>query len=395
MGAPGRRRILRQSRLMPEFSDVIHERSVYVPRMNPPHRLIPVIFLLLAAPSFASPADAQRIQKKWQLTMDQWTMEIRVAATPEARAKVWSARPDVTPFVKQMWQVIGPSLDEEWMLEPAAWFMRIAPGLLTTHADGSTTPTFAKEIDAICKALQSSHMKSLKLIPMCMALATTGDPRSFALLEKIQSIHPDKKIQGVAALGAAMILKSLGDDPELMGKRRSYLTKAIIESCEVDIGGTTVGKLAEDEIYIVRYLSKGRVAPDLSGTDAAGRPLKLSDHKDKVTVLLFWSSTMQEADRVLQITANLAKKFHGKPFVILGVNRDTLEKLRSLEADNTVTWPNFSDPSNILGAQYRVGIWPLVYVLDGERKIHYAGPPGSFVELTADALLSEIKPANK
>ncbi|MCX6867458.1 MAG: TlpA disulfide reductase family protein [Verrucomicrobia bacterium] len=129
--------------------------------------------------------------------------------------------------------------------------------------------------------------------------------------------------------------------------------------------------------------------------DSGSRPLKLSDHKGKVTVLLFWSSTMQEADRVLQITANLAKKFHDKRFVILGVNHDTLEKLRSLEADNTVTWPNFSDPSNILGAQYRVGTWPLVYVLDGERKIHYAGAPGSFVELTAEALLSEIKPANK
>jgi len=361
--------------------------------MNPPRRLVPVIFLLLAAPSPAAPADAQRIEKKWQLTMDQWALETRVAATPEARAKIWSARPDITPVARQMWQVIGPALDEEWTLEPAAWFLRVTSGLLTTHADGSTAPTFAKEIDAIRQAVESRHMKSLKLIPMCMALASNRDPRSLALLEKIQAKHPNNKIQGVAALGAAMTLKALGDDPELMRKRRNYLTKAIIESCEVELDGTTVGKLAEDEIYIVRYLSKGRVAPDLSGTDAAGRPLKLSAHKDQIIVLLFWSSTMQEANRVLQITANMAKKFHGKPFVILGVNHDTLEKLRSLEADNTVTWQNFSDPSNTLGALYRVGAWPLVYVLDGERKIHYAGAPGSFVELTAEALLSELKPA--
>jgi hypothetical protein len=43
--------------------------------------------------------------------------------------------------------------------------------------------------------------------------------------------------------------------------------------------------------------------------------------------------------------------------------------------------------------EYRVGSWPLAYVLDGERKIHYAGAPGSFVELTAEALLAEAKPA--
>ena len=373
---------------MPSGNEVI-----ILARMNPPRRLIPVIFLMLAAPSHAAPADAQRIEKKWQLAMDQWALETRVAATPEARAKVWNDRPDVTPFARQMWEVIGPALDEEWTLEPAAWFLRITPGLVTAHANGSTAPTFTKEIDAIRKAVESRHMKSLKLIPMCMALAATQDPRSLALLEKIQANHPDPKIQGVAALGAAMILKSLGDDPELARKRLTYLRKAIIQSADVDLGGITVAKLAEDELYIIRYLSKGRIAPDLSGTDAAGRPLKLSDHKDKVIVLLFWSSTMPEADRVLQITAGMTKKFQGKPFVVIGVNYDPLEKLRALEADNTVTWPNFSDPSNTLGALYRVGAWPLVYVLDGSRKIHYSGAPGSFVELTAEALLSEAKPA--
>jgi hypothetical protein len=75
------------------------------------------------------------------------------------------------------------------------------------------------------------------------------------------------------------------------------------------------------------------------------------------------------------------------------VNNDPAAKLRSLQADNTVTWANFSDPENKLAKEYRVGSWPLAYVLDGERKIHYAGAPGSFVELTAEALLAEAKPA--
>jgi hypothetical protein len=32
-------------------------------------------------------------------------------------------------------------------------------------------------------------------------------------------------------------------------------------------------------------------------------------------------------------------------------------------------------------------------VLDGERRIHFSGTPGSFAELTMEALLSELKPA--
>ena len=82
-----------------------------------------------------------------------------------------------------------------------------------------------------------------------------------------------------------------------------------------------------------------------------------------------------------------------RPFVVIGVNHDPLEKLRAMEADGTVTWPNLSDPANKLAAEYRVGSWPLVYVLDGDRKIHYSGTPGSFAEATVDALLAPPKPA--
>ena len=74
------------------------------------------------------------------------------------------------------------------------------------------------------------------------------------------------------------------------------------------------------------------------------------------------------------------------------MNNDTEAKLRSLEADDTVTWTSFSDPENKLAREYRIGLWPVVFVLDGERKIHYSGAPGSFAELTAEALLAEIKP---
>jgi peroxiredoxin len=360
--------------------------------MNRLSHLIAVVSLLLVGNSIASPAEAQQIQKEWALTIEKWELESRVATTPEARAKAFASRPDVTPVARRMWSAFGSELKEDWTLEPAAWFLRATPGLLSTNANGSTSPTFAKEIEAIRKAVETHHLKSKKLIPVCMAMVTNQDPRSLAILEKIEATHPDPKTQGVAALAAAMVIKTLGDDADLMRKRLTYLRKAIIESAEIELGGTTVAKLAEDELYIIRYLTKGRVAPDLSGLDAAGRPLKLSDYKGKVVMLLFWSSAIQEAERVVKITAATSRKFQGRPFAVIGVNHDTLEKLRSMEADESVTWPNFSDPNHKLAAEYRVGSWPRVYVLDGERRIHYSGGPGSFAELTAEALLGEMKP---
>jgi len=355
------------------------------------HRLFSIFaaaLLLLAAESTASPAEALRIQKSWELGMERWSLEIGMAATAEARAEAFAKRPDAAAAADEMWKVIAPSLSEEWTIEPAAWFLRASAGL-----------PYPKEVEAIRKAVESHHLRSPRLIPMCMALVTTNDPRSLSVLEKITESHPDQKIQGVAALASAMILKTLGDDPELMRKRLTALRKAIVESSvegsEVEIGDTTLAKLAEDELYIIRFLTKGRIAPDLSGTDSGGRPMKLSDHQGKVILLLFWNSTMNDAERVVEITRDMEKKLAGKPFVILGVNNDTLANLREMESSGNVPWRNFSDPTQELSRQYRIGSLPLAYVLDGERKVHYAGPQGSFAELTAEALLSEMPTASE
>lgn len=366
--------------------------AITFPPMNHPVRPIAAIFLLLQATASATPAEAQQIRKSWDLRMETWSLETRAATTPEARAKASAARPDISGSVKEMWAAIGTSLDQEWSIEPAAWFIRATPGLVTTGADGANAPAYAAEVEAIRKAVETRHLKSPKLAPMCMALVALPDPRSLALLEKIQAENPDPKVRGVAALANAMALKGLGDDGEIMRKRLTCLRTAIIQSSDVSIGSTTVAKLAEDELYIIRYLTKGREAPDLSGVDSGGRPLKLSDFKGKVVYLIFWSGTMQEADRVVQMMRDTMRKFDGKPVIVLGVNQDPLERLRSLEGDGTIPWRNFSDATNQLAREFRVGTLPLVYVLDGDRKIHFAGSPGSFAELTAEALIAEESP---
>ena len=358
----------------------------------PIHRLsLATVFLLLAfSPAKANPAEAQRIQKTFQLRMDTWALELRIATSPADHAKAWASRPDATAAAREMWTTISTSLDQDWTLEPAAWFFQNTSNLLAKDEAGLPKPIFSKENEAIRRAVETFHLSSPKLGPISSALAVSPDPRSLAILEKIQAKHPNPQVQGIAALGAAMQLKALGDDDEIMRKRLTYLRKAIIQSSDAEMNGTAVTKLAEDELYIIRYLTKGRVAPDLVGVDSGGRALSLEANKGKIIVLLFWNSNVVDAQRVVEITSAMATKFKGKPFAIMGVNNDTTAKLRALQADGTVPWTNFSDPENHLARAYRVGTWPLVYVLDAERKIRYAGAPGSFAELTAVALLDEL-----
>ena len=355
------------------------------------HGLISALLLLLVAESTATPAEADRIRKSWESAAESWTLTSRAATTPEAKAAALAARPDPLRYARQMWQVISPSLSKDWTLDPAAWFLNFTRSLTITNADGSVAPAFTQENAAIRKAVATHHMQSPNLTPMCMALARNQDPGTLSILEKIQSSHPDTKVQGVAALAAALVIKSLGNDAEPMRKRLTHLRKAIIQSSDVKIGDTTVAQIAEDELYIIRNLTKGRIAPNLVGTDAASRPITLDSTKGKVTMLLFWNTEMPESDRVLEITNNTLRKFKGRPFTVIGVNHDPLAKLRTLEADEVTNWKNFSDPEMKLAREYRINVLPQVLVLDGERKIHYFGAPGSFAEITAEALLSETK----
>ena len=140
--------------------------------------LLALLSLLGFANAGASAANSQRILKAYQEATNQWSANLRLAATPEERAKISASRPDATATAVQVWADIGGSLDQEWTLEPAAWFLRNTPGLVTTKADGTTTPAFAKENETIRKAIESYHLSSPKLIPICAALASSTHPQS-------------------------------------------------------------------------------------------------------------------------------------------------------------------------------------------------------------------------
>lgn len=350
-----------------------------------------LLLLVLAGGSMSlragTPQQADGIRRLYEADFKQWVLKLQVAGSDEERAKLAAERPDAALAAKRMWAAIQPNLAEAWTVEPAAWLLRISAGQMATDEAGNVEPLMADAAVAIRDAALRHHLASKDLASLCMALVVTNLPISLPTLEKIEQASPDPKIQGVAALGIAMLLKDLSDEGEVMARRLTMLKKAIIESSEVEINGTSVAKLAENELYVIINLSKGKMAPDLVGVDSGGHPLRLSDQRGKVVVLLFWRAEDENTPQLLELVKRMRERFSGRPFEIVGVNRDPLSALRGLQASGQVDWPNFSDPDNKLGADYRVASWPFAYVLDGERKIHYVGAMGSFVELTAAALL--------
>ena len=47
--------------------------------------------------------------------------------------------------------------------------------------------------------------------------------------------------------------------------------------------------MAKCELYDIRHLGIGKVAPEISGKDQDGKSFKLTDYRGKVVLLYFWS----------------------------------------------------------------------------------------------------------
>ncbi|MBB5349923.1 peroxiredoxin [Haloferula luteola] len=336
-----------------------------------------------------TPQQAASVRTAYETSLEAWALKMQLAKTDAERGAL--ERPSPKVAADRMWSVIQGDLAQKWAIEPAAWFVRLAAPLKEMDEAGTVRPLYRPEIAKVEQAVASHHLQSPDLTPMCMALVAAGDQQALGMLRKIQKENPDKKVAGVAALGIAMMAKGLGDEGHVMRERLTMLRMAIIDAADVKIDRTTVADLAKEELYIIRHLSKGNVAPDLEGTDSGGRSMKLSDFGDKVVMLVFWNSKQGGEDSLLRWVSALRRdeRFKGKAFEVVGVNSDPREKLRDMQSNQLVDWPNFSDPLNELGQVYRVGSWPLAYVLGPDRKIHYFGAVGTFAEVTAVAVLSE------
>jgi peroxiredoxin len=346
--------------------------------------------LIWINPCFSnSPELATGIRTEYQKKMELWTLSMQAATTAEAQAKLLSERPDGFVYSQRLWAALKGSLTQDWTIEPAGWLLKLVCSLPSNPPKPEVVALRTEIVSSIMDAVEKNHMRSAKLASVCMGLLAVGDNKTLQLLEKIEKGSPDRKVQGVAALALAFLLENLGDEVNNIKRRLTLIRKAIIESADVVIDGTTVAKMAEDQLYVIRYLSKGREAPDLEGLDVSGTKMKLSDFSGKVVVLLFWNTAITDYERVIEIHRNMVKKMEGKPFVLVGVTNDSLASLRVLQGDGLVTWRNFCDTKGELTQKFHVKSLPIAYVLDRERKIQYIGNPGSFVELTADALISD------
>jgi hypothetical protein len=169
--------------------------------------------------------------------------------------------------------------------------------------------------------LRRDHIRSEKIGPLCERISGGLCAEYEPFLREVLEKNPHREVRARAYLALAHFLSNrslkldlvLGDpklardfadlygEGYLEGLRRQDRAKAAEEAEALLVratqdyggvklpGGETVAETAEPELFGIRHLSVGKLAPDIEGADQDGVKFKLSDYRGKVVLLDFWS----------------------------------------------------------------------------------------------------------
>jgi hypothetical protein len=196
-------------------------------------------------------------------------------------------------------------------------------------ANGSAFPAGGKDTPGsrALAILQRDHVRSDKLGPACQHVIFGFHQSHEAFLRAVVEMNPHHEVQGLACLSLAEFLNDRlhrlavlkdQDKPELAARYHRVFGKDFVEELQrqdrtkvareaetlfaraaeqypdVKIpviyfgSGGTVGEKAKAELFQIRHLAVGKVAPDIEGEDQDGKTFKLSDYRGKVVLLDIW-----------------------------------------------------------------------------------------------------------
>lgn len=176
------------------------------------------------------------------------------------------------------------------------------------------------------------------------------------------------------------------------------------------IGGYVVGTLADTAnrlLFEIRRLNVGQKIPEIDWTDLDGKPMKLSESRGKVTLLVFWATWCMPCMKMVPHERALAERYAGKPFVIVGVNGDTLPdknfkmtdasgktiddtaKVKGAVEKHKISWRSFRNGQFTIALHWNVRAWPTIFLIDHRGIIRgkWKGDPG---EKTLDTAIEEL-----
>lgn len=279
-----------------------------------------------------------------------------------------------------------------------------------------------KQFDEAIDILGRDHLGNPKIGVLCSALGNRASASSEAMLVKILKDNPAKDVKGLAAYGLASLYKQRAEfaprakNPEMAEQLANMLGKEVAESLKAgpaaseakaieyyelvaskfaDVDGPEgkLGELAKPELFELKNLSVGKVAPEIVLKDLEGNEAKLSALKGKVVVLDVWATWCGPCRAMIPHEREMVKKFEGKPFEFVSISfDDSKETLQNFLKKEPMPWTHwFNGPDGPMGKAWNIRYFPTIYVLDSKGVIRFKGVRGEEMTEAVQSLLDEMK----
>jgi peroxiredoxin len=236
------------------------------------------------------------------------------------------------------------------------------------------------------------------------------------LLKSVAAKNTDRIVRGQLALGQAHQLKNqylftamkvvegdadrlaLAAEQAFAALLRDYADCPNLHDPRGCPKWATIGEEARAELFELRDLTNGRLAPDIQGDDLTGAQFRLSDCRGKVVLLVFWASWCPMCLREIPHELELAEHFNGRPFVLIGVNGDyKREQALNTVAKRGITWRSFwngaGGPDGPLTTAWGNALFPSVFVIDHRGVIRQKYLRGKQLDEPLEKVVTEAEAA--
>lgn len=234
-----------------------------------------------------------------------------------------------------------------------------------------------QQLEEAIGLIAKHHLATPKLKEIIPALAYSHSKPAVVLAEALIEKGGNREVRGYACMFSAIGRyaqfegKFEDKDDKHLAEIRTLLLRVQKDYPDIQLDNKRFGRIAEGLLFELAHLIPGKVAPDIEGADLTGKKMKLSDHRGKVVVLVFWGSWCGPCMGEVPYLRKLMASFRDRPFTVVGVNSgDTREKAAKAIRDEKMTWPVFLDGEDgPIVERWAVLHFPTVYVLDAKGVI--------------------------
>jgi thiol-disulfide isomerase/thioredoxin len=346
------------------------------------------------------------LERRFRAREKSFDEQLRAANRLEAEARSKKIADENEAFNRDWYATIDEvrALVHAHPTDPASFDgIILLPRLLRSYLDDKTV-----------KIVRQRFMDDPRMGRLCAALAYRSEDWSGDILDDVAAHHPDRAVRAQATYSLGLRLRYMVR--EKIGRRarteaekkacedqaKRYFEEVLSKYADVTsadgrfrLADRAKGELAR--LVNLPNLKVGKLAPEITGEDLEGKPLKLSDYRGKVVVVCFWATWCGPCMAMVPHERELAHRMEGRPFALLGVNSDQpddREKARKATREKQMTWPSWwdGDLRGPIQTAYDVTHWPTVYVLDTRGVIRHIDVRGEDLDRAVDALIAEMEP---